>query len=129
MDPRRNGLFAGLRGRDCCACERSGRRRRRNHGRLDIRLLACTPRHEDRHRKTPLDLAVPVHLGKVPGTRANTSKNQHALQVAGDLTRYWFDSNPIPANADPRYVAGGAVDQYVSGWLGVRISLPNGAPN
>ncbi len=46
-----------------------------------------------------------------------------------DLTRYWFDFNPIPKNADPRYVAGGAVDQYVSGWLGLRLSLENPAPN
>ncbi len=49
--------------------------------------------------------------------------------VGLDLTRYWFDFNPIPKNADPRYVAGGAVDQYVSGWLGLRISLENQAPN
>ena len=44
--------------------------------------------------------------------------------VAGfDLIRYAFDFNPIPANADPAYVAGGAVDQYTSGWLGVRFNL------
>lgn len=48
--------------------------------------------------------------------------------VAGlDLTRYAFDFNPIPANADPTYVAGGAVDQYVSGWLGARFDLPSRA--
>ena len=44
-----------------------------------------------------------------------------------DLTRYAFDFNPIPANADPRYVAGGASDQYLSGWLGARFSLENSA--
>lgn len=41
-----------------------------------------------------------------------------------DLVRYAFDFNPIPANADPTYVAGGAVDQYASGWLALRFSLP-----
>ncbi len=48
--------------------------------------------------------------------------------VAGfDLVRYAFDFNPIPANADPTYVAGGAVDQYASGWLGARFSLTSRA--
>ena len=48
--------------------------------------------------------------------------------VAGvDLTRYAFDFNPIPPDADPTYVAGGAVDQYVSGWLGARFSLASHA--
>lgn len=40
-----------------------------------------------------------------------------------DLVRYAFDFNPIPANADPQYVAGGGVDQYASGWLALRFSL------
>ena len=43
-----------------------------------------------------------------------------------DLMRYAFDFNPFPADADPKtkLIAGGAVDQYTSGWLGVRYSLP-----
>jgi hypothetical protein len=48
--------------------------------------------------------------------------------VAGlDLVRYAFNFNPIPdgTNANTAPVAGGAVDQYVSGWLGVRYRLPN----
>jgi len=44
-----------------------------------------------------------------------------------DLVRYAFNFNPIPNGADPKTqaIAGGAVDQYVSGWLGVRYRLPN----
>ena len=46
--------------------------------------------------------------------------------VAGfDLMRYAFDFNPFPSNADPNtnLIAGGGVDQYSSGWLGLRYSL------
>lgn len=47
--------------------------------------------------------------------------------VAGlDHVRYAFDFNPQPPTADPRtqVIAGGAVDQYTSGSLGLRVSLP-----
>ena len=42
-----------------------------------------------------------------------------------DYVRYAFDFNPLPPTADPsrQVIAGGAVDQYTSGWLGVRYSL------
>ncbi len=48
-----------------------------------------------------------------------------------DLVRYAFDFNPIDPNADPqtKVIAGGAVDQYTSGWLGVRVSLPSHPSN
>jgi hypothetical protein len=64
----------------------------------------------------------------------------HLDLVGGvDLTRYAFNFNPIPNRcvspmtpqtdncADPntQAIAGGAVDQYVSGFLGVRYTLPN----
>jgi hypothetical protein len=52
----------------------------------------------------------------------------HLDLVGGvDLVRYAFNFNPIPNGADPKTqaIAGGAVDQYVSGWLGVRYRLPN----
>lgn len=43
-----------------------------------------------------------------------------------DVTRYAFDFNPFPSNADPntKVVAGGASDTYIAGSLGVRYSLP-----
>jgi hypothetical protein len=43
------------------------------------------------------------------------------LDVVGgvDLLRYGFDFNPVAQNS--RYVAGGGLDQYISGWLGVRL--------
>lgn len=46
------------------------------------------------------------------------------ISVVGgaDFTRYGFNFNPIPENAN--YVAGGATDQYVGGWLGVGFHLP-----
>lgn len=47
--------------------------------------------------------------------------------VGFDVIRYAFDFNPIPANADPTYVAGGGVDQYTSGWLALRFSLSGAA--
>jgi hypothetical protein len=48
-----------------------------------------------------------------------------------DYVRYAFDFNPTDPNADPtmKVVAGGAVDQYTSGWLGLRISLPSHPSN
>jgi len=52
----------------------------------------------------------------------------HLDLVGGvDLVRYAFNFNPIPSSANPKTqaIAGGAVDQYVSGWLGVRYRLPN----
>ncbi|HEX3775885.1 MAG TPA: hypothetical protein VHV51_15540 [Polyangiaceae bacterium] len=46
--------------------------------------------------------------------------------IAGvDLLRYAFDFNPIPDNMDPALVAGGAVDEYISGSLGLRYTLRN----
>jgi len=44
-----------------------------------------------------------------------------------DLLRYAFNFNPIPNTANPyaAVIAGGAVDQYTSGWLGLRFALPN----
>ncbi|MEO6601658.1 MAG: hypothetical protein ABIQ16_17410 [Polyangiaceae bacterium] len=51
------------------------------------------------------------------------------LEVVGgiDHVRYAFDFNPLPPAADPSTwpIAGGAVDQYTSGWLGLRYSLPH----
>ena len=51
------------------------------------------------------------------------------LELIGgiDYVRYAFDFNPQPPAADPstQVVAGGAVDQYTSGWLGLRYSLPH----
>ncbi|MET0795226.1 MAG: hypothetical protein ABW061_27150 [Polyangiaceae bacterium] len=52
----------------------------------------------------------------------------HLELVAGlDWVRYAFDFNPSPPSADPstKVIAGGAVDQYTSGWLGLRFSLPH----
>jgi hypothetical protein len=52
-----------------------------------------------------------------------------ALELVGgiDYVRYAFDFNPLPPAADPstQVIAGGAVDQYTSGWLGLRVSLPH----
>ncbi len=42
-----------------------------------------------------------------------------------DVYRYGFDFNAIPETNV--VVAGGAVDQYLSGWLGVRWQLGGGA--
>jgi hypothetical protein len=43
--------------------------------------------------------------------------------VAGfDWLRYAFDFNPVPLR--PSYVAGGAVDEYLSGYIGFRFHLP-----
>jgi hypothetical protein len=42
--------------------------------------------------------------------------------VAGaDLVRYGFDFNPVPMNN--ALVAGGAVDQYISGYAALRVTL------
>jgi hypothetical protein len=43
-----------------------------------------------------------------------------------DVTRYAFNFNPIPDNASPtgsQVIAGGAVDQYTSGFIGLRYSF------
>jgi len=47
-----------------------------------------------------------------------------------DLMRYAFNFNPNPPTANPytQVIAGGAVDQYTSGWLALRYSVPNHAP-
>ena len=39
------------------------------------------------------------------------------IRLSGDYRRYGFDLNPVPP--DPPYVAGGALDQYFGGALGV----------
>mgnify|MGYP001821457463 FL=1 len=39
------------------------------------------------------------------------------IRVGMDYRRYWFDLNPVAPN--PPYVAGGALDQYLAGTLGV----------
>jgi hypothetical protein len=46
--------------------------------------------------------------------------------VAGfDWLRYAFDFNPVPARPSlESYVAGGAVDQYLSGFIGFRFHVP-----
>jgi hypothetical protein len=44
--------------------------------------------------------------------------------VAGfDWLRYGFDFNPVPAGRTG-YVAGGAVDEYLSGYLAFRFHVP-----
>jgi hypothetical protein len=48
------------------------------------------------------------------------------LLVGFDITRYAFNFNPIPDTANPnspQVIAGGATDQYISGFLGARYSL------
>ncbi len=49
--------------------------------------------------------------------------------VAGfDWLRYAFDFNPVPVRpANPDYVAGGAVDQYMSGFIAFRYHVPGQA--
>jgi hypothetical protein len=47
------------------------------------------------------------------------------IALGVDIYRYGFDFNAIPKNNV--VVAGGAVDQYLSGWLGVRWQLGGGA--
>ncbi|MDF3065941.1 MAG: hypothetical protein K0R38_1542 [Polyangiaceae bacterium] len=49
--------------------------------------------------------------------------------VAGfDWLRYAFDFNPVPVRpSNPDYVAGGAVDQYMSGHIAFRFHLPGKA--
>jgi len=42
----------------------------------------------------------------------------------GELLRYGFDFNPVSTNA--AFVAGGAVDQYLSGYLALRVSFSGG---
>jgi hypothetical protein len=54
--------------------------------------------------------------------------------VAGfDWLRYSFDFNPVTQIVDPArpglasYVAGGATDEYLSGYIGFRFHLPGKA--
>jgi hypothetical protein len=47
-----------------------------------------------------------------------------AVVVGGDVVRYGFNFNPVPTNSF--FVAGGAVDQYLSGYLALRVSLSGG---
>jgi hypothetical protein len=66
------------------------------------------------------------------GILAGYTLTHHVDLVGGvDLLRYAFDFNPIPNNADPntKAIAGGAVDQYVSGYLGIRYTMPNSNHN
>ncbi len=45
--------------------------------------------------------------------------------VAGfDWLRYGFDFNPVPHNRGASYIAGGAVDEYLTGHLAFRFHLP-----
>ncbi|MFZ5897461.1 MAG: hypothetical protein ACOY0T_40800 [Myxococcota bacterium] len=48
-----------------------------------------------------------------------------SVMVGGDYKRYGFNFNPIKPGA--LYVAGGATDQYVGGWIGAGFHLP-GSP-
>ncbi|HWA75000.1 MAG TPA: hypothetical protein VG937_21825 [Polyangiaceae bacterium] len=48
-----------------------------------------------------------------------------AVVASGEFVRYGLDFNPLPDNS-PK-VAGGAVDQYLGGTLGARLTLP-GSP-
>jgi hypothetical protein len=41
------------------------------------------------------------------------------IRIGFDYRRYWFDLNPVPPPPTPPYVAGGALDQYFTGTLGV----------
>lgn len=41
------------------------------------------------------------------------------IRLSGDYRRYGFDLNPVPPPPEPPYVAGGALDQYWGGALGV----------
>lgn len=45
--------------------------------------------------------------------------------AGGDFVRYGFAFNPKPAD-NLAFVAGGAVDQYISGYLALRVSLNGG---
>jgi hypothetical protein len=47
-----------------------------------------------------------------------------AVVVGGDIVRYAFDFNPVPTTNI--VVAGGAVDQYLSGFLALRVTLSGG---
>jgi hypothetical protein len=48
-----------------------------------------------------------------------------SVMAGADFTRYGFNFNPIQDGA--KYVAGGATDQYLGGWLGAGFHLP-GSP-
>ena len=45
-----------------------------------------------------------------------------SVMAGGEYTRYGFNFNPI--DKDSLYVAGGATDQYIGGWLGAGFRLP-----
>jgi len=65
-----------------------------------------------------------VEAGLLAGYRLSASID---FVLGVDLLRYAFNFNPIPNTANPytAVIAGGAVDQYTSGWLGLRFALPN----
>jgi len=46
------------------------------------------------------------------------------IVLGADLMRYAFDFNPVPQTAG--LVAGGAVDQYISGYLALRVTFSGG---
>ena len=74
----------------------------------------------------PNTKAQSVEAGLFLGYKLVTSLD---LLLGLDVTRYAFNFNPIPTGTPPDRVAGGAVDQYVSGTLGVRYTLPSHATN
>jgi hypothetical protein len=47
-----------------------------------------------------------------------------SVVAGGELVRYGFDFNPVPTTN--YFVAGGAVDQYLSGFIALRVSLAGG---
>ncbi len=46
------------------------------------------------------------------------------LVAGADLLRYAFDFNPVPPQL--AFIAGGAVDQYISGYLALRVTFSGG---
>lgn len=41
------------------------------------------------------------------------------VRIGGEYRRYWFDLNPVPPPPEPPAVAGGALDQYFAGTIGI----------
>lgn len=52
-----------------------------------------------------------------------------SLEAGVDYTRYAWTANSIPEDVAVARVAGGGVDNYVSGWLGVSFALPGSGGN
>lgn len=77
----------------------------------------------------PSAKATSLEFGVKAGYRLVSSLD---LVVGFDWLKYAFDFNPVPARNPPptgveSYVAGGAVDQYMSGYLGFEFHLPHSA--